>query len=284
MNEFHDANQQRWEQHAERYQYLRGDTWQQCIVDPTLGLERETLKLLDRFIGRLVDKNVCLLASGDNYAAFALAGLGAHVTSVDFSQRQLQIAAKRAKKLKLTIEFIHADVIDLHPIDSNQFDLVCHTNGVMVWIATPTAFYAEAHRILKPNGIFLSYDIHPFQRPWTNYPEPFHMYKPYFKTDPINHPYHPGTDQFYDQPDDLPPHIRQDLIPAYNFHWTISDLLNALIACNLELLHIREEPATDSSFWHTPNTPPAINITSTNWRQNPRAGLPAWITLVARKK
>ena len=283
MNEFHDANQQRWEQHAERYRHQRGDDWQQCIKDPTVGLERETLKLLARFLGSLAGKKACLLASGDNYAAFALAGLGAQVTSVDFSQRQLQIAAKRAKTLNLTIDFIHADVTNLQPIDANQFDLVCHTNGVMVWIATPSTFYSEAHRILKPHGLFLSYDIHPFQRPWTNYPAPFHMHKPYFATGPLETPYHPDSGQSYHHEDDIPTQHRNDLMPAYNFHWTVSDLLNAIITSGLELLYIHEERAKEPDFWNTASKQATNDLDPTNWQHNPRAGLPTWITLIASK-
>ena len=43
-----------------------------------------------RFAGDLHGKRACVIGSGDNYAAFALAGLGAQVTSTDISARQME--------------------------------------------------------------------------------------------------------------------------------------------------------------------------------------------------
>lgn len=284
MTDFHEANRIRWEHAASRYEDWRGDDWRRCPDEPTLGLEGNTLQLIDRFVGSLSGKRACVLASGDNYAAFALAGLGAQVTSVDFSQEQLNIAAGRAKELGLEIEFIQADVTELTSIKANRFDFVCSIRGVMVWIATPGKYYAEVYRILKPDGVFISYDIHPFQRPWNDYPEPFRMIKPYFETGPIESKYHPDTVESHTRYDEVLPEKQSDLLPAFNFHWTISDLLNAMIESGLELKYIEEELDTDPVFWHDPADWKISDTNPTDWQQNPRVGLPAWLTLVAQKR
>ena len=284
MTDFHEANRIRWEHAASRYEDWRGDDWRRCLDEPTLGLEGNTLQLIDRFVGSLSGKRACVLASGDNYAAFALAGLGAQVTSVDFSQEQLNIAAGRAKELGLEIEFIQADVTELTSIKANRFDFVCSIRGVMVWIATPGQYYAEVHRILKPDGVFISYDIHPFQRPWNDYPEPFRMIKPYFETGPIESKYHPDTVESHIRYDEVLPEKQSDLLPAFNFHWTISDLLNAMIESGLELKYIEEELDTDPVFWHDPADLKVSDTNPTDWQQNPRVGLPVWLTLVAQKR
>ncbi len=284
MVDFHEANRIRWEHAASRYEDWRGDGWRRCLDEPTLGLERNTLQLIDRFVGSLSGKRVCVLASGDNYSAFALAGLGAHVTSVDFSQEQLNIATERAKELGLEIEFIQADVTEPTPIKANQFDFVCSTNGVMVWIATPRKYYTEVYRILKPNGVFISYDIHPFQRPWNDYPEPFQMEKTYFETGPIESQYDPDSVESHTQYDEGPSEKHSNLLPVFNFHWTISDLLNAIIKSGLELQYIEEELDTNPAFWHDPVDQKVSDTNPTDWQQNPRVGLPAWLTLVAQKR
>ena len=54
-------------------------------------------------------KEVCVLGSGDNEVAFALTGLGGHVTSVDISERRLAVAADRARTLGLQLTFLQAD-------------------------------------------------------------------------------------------------------------------------------------------------------------------------------
>ena len=93
-NEMHEANRKRWDAGAEGWA-KRADSrglWRRCPDEPELVLsERERAHLAD-----LAGKRVCVLGSGDNQVVFALAGLGALVTSVDISQNQLDIAARRA--------------------------------------------------------------------------------------------------------------------------------------------------------------------------------------------
>ena len=48
------------------------------------------LDLIQGFVEDLSGKDVCVVGSGDNHAAFALARLGAKVTSVDLSSAQLE--------------------------------------------------------------------------------------------------------------------------------------------------------------------------------------------------
>ncbi len=67
-----------------------------------------------------------------NYAAFALAGCGARVTSVDISQRQLDVAADRARRLGLHIAFVRADAARLVELAAGTFDIVTSTNGFFV--------------------------------------------------------------------------------------------------------------------------------------------------------
>jgi len=284
MVDFHEANRIRWEHAAPSYKNRRGDGWRKCLDDPTIGLEGNTLQLIDRFVGNLFGKRACVLASGDNWAAFALAGLGAHVTSVDFSQEQLNIAAIRSKELGLTIEFIQADITELTSIKANQFDFACSIRGVMVWIASLEKYYSEVFRILKPNGVFILYDIHPFGRPWNDYPEPLQMKKTYFETGPIESQYNSDTVESHTQYSEVSCEKQSNLLPVYNFHWTISDLLNAMIENGLELQHIEEAPDTTPEFWYEPSDHKVTNTDPTDWKQNPRVGLPVWLTLVAKKQ
>jgi len=81
--------------------------------------------MISEFVGDLHGKRVCVIGSGDNYAAFALAGLGATVTSTDISEQQLEVAAHRAHILGLDIHFIRCDAADLAPASAVGFDLVC---------------------------------------------------------------------------------------------------------------------------------------------------------------
>jgi hypothetical protein len=51
-----------------------------------------------------------------------------------------------------------------------------------------------------------------------------------------------------------------------------------------ELLQILEEPDTDPAFWTKDLVSKELERDLVDWRKNPRVGLPAWLTLVAKKK
>src|SRR5207248_11014448 len=126
VNALHEANRRRWEAGAESWAH-RADTrgiWKRCHRDPALALHAAELK----WLRNVADKRVAVLGSGDNQVVFALAGLGAKVTSVDISARQLDIARRRAATLSLRVEFVQADVVDLSSLGDAMFDIV-YTGG-----------------------------------------------------------------------------------------------------------------------------------------------------------
>ena len=115
---------------------------------------------------------MCVVGSGDNLVAFAFAGMGANVTSVDISDRRIAVAASRARHLGLQISFLQADAADMSLIAQGEFDLAFSSNGFFVWIADLQAVFSEIYRILRPGGHCFFYDVHPFQRPWKDQVKP----------------------------------------------------------------------------------------------------------------
>src|SRR5215510_8680963 len=130
------------------------------------------------FLKDIDGQDVCVLGSGDNEVAFALAGLGGHVTSVDISERRLAVAAERARTLGLQLAFLQADVTDLSALEDNSFDLVYTGGHMSVWISDIQKYYAEGVRILKPDRLFVVNEYHPLRRMWLDAggPEPHHRY------------------------------------------------------------------------------------------------------------
>ena len=163
-NEFHAANQKRWDAAASgwaRSADSRG-LWRRCPQEPELVLCPKELEYLHDING----KRVCVLGSGDNQVVFALAGLGGSVTSVDISQNQLDIAAQRASALGLSIQFVQGDVTALDMLQDRTFDIVYTGGHVAVWVADLQTYYSEAARILRPGGLFIVDEYHPFRRIW----------------------------------------------------------------------------------------------------------------------
>ncbi|MDQ2730882.1 MAG: class I SAM-dependent methyltransferase [Armatimonadota bacterium] len=167
-NPIHEATRQQWDDRSRQWEE-RGDRcglWQRCAVDPGLVLIPQELQFLKGIAG----KKVCVLGSGDNQVVFALAGLGATVTSVDISEAQLAVARKRAAKLNLCVTFLRADVTDLRELPNDGFDLVYTGGHVAVWVSNLEPYYREAVRILKPGGLFMVNEYHPFRRLWQDSP------------------------------------------------------------------------------------------------------------------
>jgi SAM-dependent methyltransferase len=265
----HKANRRYWDRQASDWERLRDrdQLWRRCVREPALGFRGRALEFIRDAVGRgqadLTGKRVCVIGSGDNYAAFALAGMGASVTSTDISAEQLAVAARRAAELELEITFVRCDAAELRPLEDTHFDLVCSTNGFFVWIAEPARVFAAIHRVLKPSGHYIFYDIHPFMRPWKDTRDPIEMEKPYFETGPFV--------------DDAPE------ARTYEFHWTLSDLLNGAANAGLSLRRMAETPAADARFWEDHAYLPGADERLLDWRHNPRAGLPVWLTLDLRK-
>jgi SAM-dependent methyltransferase len=265
MDEMHQANKYYWDEMAAHWQNLRDQDqqWRLCPKQPELAFEGEALAMIRDHVGELEGKRVCVIGSGDNYAAFALAGMGASVTSTDISANQLEIARQRADRMGLSIHFQQADATQMEGIGQNAFDLVVSTNGFFVWIAEPDRVFRQVARILKPGGYYIFYDIHPFQRPWKDQVNPLEMEKPYSSTGPF----------------------QEEEIGRKNFqfNWRISDLLNPLCEAGLILRRLAESPARDARFWEGDSYLPGSDSALLDWRNNPRAGLPVWLSVAAQK-
>jgi ubiquinone/menaquinone biosynthesis C-methylase UbiE len=176
------------------------------------------------FLGGVRGKSVCVLASGDNEVAFALAGMGAKVTSVDISEGQLKIAEKRAGILGLVISFLRGDVTDLREIEDQTFDLVHSGGGVWIWISDIRQYCAEAVRILRRRGLLVVNDAHPFSLlmsdgiPWAD----LHSY---YDRGPL-------------------PYETTEGMPACEHFWTVSDQIQAALDAGCDLLKVAEHDGT----------------------------------------
>jgi SAM-dependent methyltransferase len=250
---FHEANRRRWDAGSTSWAH-RADTrgiWGKCHRDPSLALHSAELKWLSDVAG----KNVAVLGSGDNQVAFALSGLGAKVTSVDISEQQLNVARNRAAALGLQVDFVRADVVDLSALHDETYDLVYTGGHVAVWVSDLWRYYGEAVRILKPAGLLIVSEYHPFRRVWKKSPSHLEVGFGYFDRGP--HRSEVAPDVLYAAPGEL---------EQFEFHWTIADYISAMLSSGCQLIHAEE-----------------FGETSDSWERAPVAGLPAALLLVGRR-
>ncbi|MHC5036964.1 MAG: class I SAM-dependent methyltransferase, partial [Planctomycetota bacterium] len=235
MNEFHEANRKGWNEAARAGRGQVDDTrhWKACFRDASQFFHERELPWLANVSG----KAVCVLGAGDNLAVFALAGLGAEVTSVDISEEQLKVASGRASEVGAGIAFVRADVTDLSNLESETFDAVYTGGHVAVWVSDLKGYYREAGRILKPGGLFMVSEYHPFRRIWKDEKDALRQAFTYFDRGP----------QKYDRADEIPG-AEAGSLPSYEFHWTVSDYITAVLEAGCTVLAV-EEFGTGSMGW-----------------------------------
>jgi SAM-dependent methyltransferase len=252
-NSFHGANRRRWDTGAASWAH-RADTrgiWRKCHLDPSLALHPTELNWLSDIAGI----SAAVLGSGDNQVAFALAGLGARVTSVDISDRQIEVARHRAAALGLEMDFLRADVVDLHDLGDATFDLVYTGGYVAPWVSDLNRYYAEAARILRPERLLIVSEYHPFRRVWAKSTTDLELAFNYFDRGPRR--FEVAQDVLHREPGDL---------EQFEFHWTIADYITAMLAAGCQLIHAEE-----------------FGDACGDWEGAPMAGLPRSLLLVGRR-
>jgi len=236
MNEIHESNRACWNEWADwwRRRIDERGVWQKCHLDPTLVFSPGEMHCL----GDLKNKDVCVLGSGDNEAVFALAGMGAHVTSVDISEKQLDVARERAGILGLDVSFLRADVTDLSAIPDATYDLVYTGGHVSVWISDIRKYYGEAVRVLKESAPFVVNEYHPVRRMWHESDGPEPRYR-YFSRGPYEYRTKEGLRQV-------------------EFHWTVADHIQAVLDAGCALVKVDECGECKEQEDYAVSVPPAL--------------------------
>jgi len=243
---------------SEWYKSLRTDEKiEKLLSNPKEAFHPAVFDLIKKYMPDLKNKKILLPSSGDNHAAFAFALMGADVTSADISERQLENAAMIAKKLKLNIKFVCDNTMQLSNIEDSRYDLVYTSNGTHTWITDLNSMYQNINRVLKKDGYSIMYDVHPFGRPFTG--------------------------EAWKQPQIVKSY--GDVFPFC--HWRVQDLINSMVLAGMDIKEIAELQAVNASFWYTydelvkQNPDDLANVN--DWKFNPMAALPAWLTIVSQK-
>jgi SAM-dependent methyltransferase len=90
------------------------------------------------------------LGCGTAAISAALGRMGMRPVAVDFSRRQLDLAARLQREVGPYFPLIHANVEDI-PYDYDSFDVAVSDYGASLW-CEPRRWLAEVHRLLRPHG------------------------------------------------------------------------------------------------------------------------------------
>jgi ubiquinone/menaquinone biosynthesis C-methylase UbiE len=237
------------------------------IIDkPEIAFPESVYRILNNTFSSFKDLKVCVPSSGDNTAVFAFHLLGAHVTSVDISKKQIENAQKIAIKNNWNIHFICDDSMFLNKIEDESFDLVYTSNGVHVWISDLSSMYGSFNRILKPNGKYIFFESHPMSRPFNNNGNEIKIVKEYSNTGPF---------------------IDDDIS---TYEWRMQDFVNSLVKSSFEVCEMIEFNSSERDFikydylYESVEERIRDDYRKYNWLENPWAALPQCLGMMTRKK
>ena len=94
------------------------------------------------------------LASGGGQQMPIFAALGAEVTVLDYSVRQLEKEEMMSKKEGYNIRIVRADMTEKLPFEDGEFDLIFSPVS-FVYVEDIKPIFKECYRILRPNGVLL---------------------------------------------------------------------------------------------------------------------------------
>ena len=124
-------------------------------LNPLPALEEPVFRAAVGDVGGL---SVVDLGCGTGRHAIWLAGRGASVTAVDFSEGML--AAARTKPGAERVTFLTHDLNQLIPLANGAFDLVV-SGLVLEHLQNLAGFFREARRVVRPDGRAIVSAMHP---------------------------------------------------------------------------------------------------------------------------
>ena len=106
------------------------------------------------WFGELKGKKVLGLASGGGQQAPIFAALGAEVTVLDYSEKQLESERLVAAREGYAVDVVRADMTKPLPFADGSFDLVFHPVS-NCYVEQVKPIFKECFRVLRPGGALL---------------------------------------------------------------------------------------------------------------------------------
>jgi ubiquinone/menaquinone biosynthesis C-methylase UbiE len=200
----------------------------------------------------LKNKHIAQFCCNNGRELFSLMNLGASSgLGIDIAENMIEFANDCSKQLNMNCRFIAQDLLELDHTYDQHFDFIIMTTGALPWFKDLNSLFTIVSRCLKENGLFILSEIHPFtgmlaMEGEENYDSqsPKALQNSYFKTDPWIE--NNGMGYMSDS--------NQDFTKTFtSFSHTLSDIINALISSNLQIIKLNEYDQDFSSSFDQVN-------------------------------
>jgi ubiquinone/menaquinone biosynthesis C-methylase UbiE len=188
-------------------------------------------------------KDVAQLCCNNGRELLSVKNLGAgNCVGFDGAEGFVEQARELAAAGDLACEFVCSDVYEIPADFDSSFDLVTITIGVLSWMPDLPGFLAVAARLLRPGGAVFIYEQHPI----------LDMIEPAKADEPVAWDYSYFRREPFVELDGLDYYGggTYESKPLTSFHYTLSDVIMAGLACGLFVEHIEELPGHISNAWY----------------------------------
>lgn len=161
-----EMNRVAWNEVTPIHQKSRKDVWDSDlaieITQPDFNcLEDEEMRMFSS-IG-LKGKSVAQLCCNNGRETISLKKLGAlRAVGFDLSDEAIMEANSYNELSNAGCEFVRCSVYDIGDEYFGQFDIVYMSIGGMTWLKDSMELFSIISHLLKPEGKFVIYDMHPF--------------------------------------------------------------------------------------------------------------------------
>ena len=157
------ANHNFWQQNTD--EHLKSDFYDlPAFLAGKTSLNHIELELL----GDISGKELLHLQCHFGQDSLSLARMGAQVTGVDFSQKAIAAAQDFNQKMGLNAQFLCSNVYDAPLHLAHKFDVVFASYGTIGWLPDISLWAKTVSHFLKPNGLFVFAEFHPFVWMYSN--------------------------------------------------------------------------------------------------------------------
>lgn len=187
-------------------------------------------------IGDVTGKKLLHLQCHFGMDTLSWARLGAKVIGVDFSDKAIKAAHELSEKIDIKAEFINSDIFSLTDKLEGKFDIVFASYGALYWTPDIEKWCNIASHFLKKHGFLYVIDGHPFYH-WLNRDET--------ETDlsKFKYSYFDRETQQYESSTDYANESYIQKTTEFGWHFTVGDLINAVINSGLKIDFFNEYPS-----------------------------------------
>lgn len=210
---------------------------------------------IDEFLkGKIVLKNIEKTEVGDvkgkdllhlqchfGMDTLSWARLGANVTGVDISDEAIEQAKKLSTAINVEADFLRSDILELEGKINKKYDIVFASYGALYWIPNLKKWMQIASSYLKENGFIYIIDGHSIGD-WLNRCD--------LEKSILNHKfsYFDRSTQKYETTQDYADPTFKSKASEFGWHYTLSDLINAISSAGLMIDHFNEFPSFDMIY------------------------------------